>query len=159
MSPPTELNPTSFSSVQWLGETNGHLRLLDQTVLPSQVCYVDCHDVESVWEAIRGLRVRGAPAIGIAAAYGLLLAFDSRQSLEDALIAFREAAERWPPVVRLQSIFLGIGSNESPGESAVEFVKELAEKLLAEARSIHHEDRQMCQRWQVWCQADQRVRP
>lgn len=145
MSPPTELNPTSFSSVQWLGETNGHLRLLDQTVLPSQVCYVDCHDVESVWEAIRGLRVRGAPAIGIAAAYGLLLAFDSRQSLEDALIAFRKAAERLatsrPTAVNL---FWALDRMNRLASQPLNSSKELAEKLLAEARSIHHEDRQMC---------------
>jgi methylthioribose-1-phosphate isomerase len=53
---------------------NGTLRLLDQTLLPGDFRYVDTDDWREVSEAIRQLRVRGAPLIGIAAAYGLALA-------------------------------------------------------------------------------------
>ena len=53
----------------------GELRLLDQTRLPHAEVYVRCKDIETVYEAIANLRVRGAPAIGIAAAYGLRLPF------------------------------------------------------------------------------------
>jgi len=49
------------------------LKLLDQTKLPSNVTYLTCSDYRQVATAIRGLQVRGAPAIGIAAAYGLVL--------------------------------------------------------------------------------------
>ena len=50
-----------------------HLELIDQTLLPTEFVTIECGDVEAVWEAIKMLRVRGAPAIGIAAAYGVTL--------------------------------------------------------------------------------------
>src|SRR4051794_1760886 len=52
---------------------DGFLRLLDQTLLPGSVAYRDCRTPEDVREAIVQLRVRGAPAIGVAAAYALVL--------------------------------------------------------------------------------------
>src|SRR5262245_31935399 len=60
-------------TLEWIGGTDGFLRLLDQTRLPGEVIYRDCRTVEDVWEAIRSLRVRGAPAIGVAAAYGVVI--------------------------------------------------------------------------------------
>lgn len=56
---------------------NGKLRLLDQTKLPNKVEYVDCRTQYEVYSAIKCMQVRGAPAIGIAAAYGLVLAIDN----------------------------------------------------------------------------------
>src|SRR6516162_4902698 len=60
-------------AVQWIGDLPGHLRLIDQTQLPTRVEYRDCRSVEEVWESIRMLRVRGAPAIGVAAALGVVV--------------------------------------------------------------------------------------
>src|ERR1041384_8288185 len=60
-------------TIAWIGDENGFVRLLDQTLLPTRVEYRDCRTVEEVWEAIRSLRVRGAPAIGIAAAMGVVV--------------------------------------------------------------------------------------
>src|SRR3954452_15627874 len=60
-------------TIAWVGDTSGFVRLLDQTQLPTQVEYRDCRTVEEVWEAIRTLRVRGAPAIGVAAAMGVVV--------------------------------------------------------------------------------------
>ncbi|MGE0482091.1 MAG: S-methyl-5-thioribose-1-phosphate isomerase, partial [Phycisphaerae bacterium] len=60
-------------TLEWIGDEDGALRLLDQTRLPGEVVMIDCRDVDAVWEAIRALRVRGAPAIGVAAAYGVYL--------------------------------------------------------------------------------------
>src|SRR5690606_34738572 len=57
--------------IEWRGD---RLRLLDQRLLPQQVDYIDCVDHEAVAAAIHSLAVRGAPAIGIAGAYGLVLA-------------------------------------------------------------------------------------
>src|ERR1700740_1796418 len=68
--------PTPFSAhrtIAWIGDTEGCVRLLDQTLLPTEVQYRDCRTVEEVWEAIRSLRVRGAPAIGVAAAMGVVI--------------------------------------------------------------------------------------
>ncbi|MFO0942604.1 MAG: hypothetical protein U0930_17855 [Pirellulales bacterium] len=61
-------------SLRWIGDEFGYLQLLDQTQLPVLQVQLECRDVETVWEAIKMLRVRGAPAIGISAAYGVLLA-------------------------------------------------------------------------------------
>ncbi|MBS4912785.1 MAG: S-methyl-5-thioribose-1-phosphate isomerase [Veillonella sp.] len=58
-------------SINWTGE---ELILLDQTKLPGEEVYIHCTDWRQVGEAIKKLRVRGAPAIGVAAAYGLILA-------------------------------------------------------------------------------------
>lgn len=58
--------------IRWLPE--GRLLLLDQTRLPREEAYVECADERQVAEAIASMRVRGAPAIGIAAAYGMALA-------------------------------------------------------------------------------------
>src|SRR5438128_4966036 len=60
-------------TIAWIGGADGFVRLLDQTLLPTQVQYRDCRTVEEVWEAIRILRVRGAPAIGVAAAMGVVV--------------------------------------------------------------------------------------
>src|SRR5262249_11895915 len=57
----------------WWDERAALLRLLDQTLLPGRCEVLACVQVEDVAEAIRTLRVRGAPAIGVAAAYGLAL--------------------------------------------------------------------------------------
>ena len=64
---------TSLETVRWLGGTNGVLELIDQTLLPGELRRIQLRDVESVWEAIKSLHVRSAPAIGIAASYGVVL--------------------------------------------------------------------------------------
>ena len=53
---------------------NDALRLIDQTLLPEEYKFITCRDVGTVAEAIVSLRVRGAPAIGVAAAYGVVIA-------------------------------------------------------------------------------------
>ena len=58
----------STETLRWVGGVDGHLQMVDQTLLPTQFTEIDCRDVETVWEAIKMLRVRGAPAIGIARA-------------------------------------------------------------------------------------------
>src|SRR3954453_24060301 len=60
-------------TIQWVGDVGGCVPLIHPTLLPSVLQNRDCRTVEEVWEAIRSLRVRGAPAIGIAAAMGVVL--------------------------------------------------------------------------------------
>lgn len=62
---------TPVPTLEWTG---GCLRLLDQRLLPFQEVYIECRRVETLAEAIRALAVRGAPAIGLAAGYGAVLA-------------------------------------------------------------------------------------
>ena len=73
--------------IQTLKWEDDALVLLDQTRLPGEVTYLSCKDVETVAEAIRELRVRGAPAIGVAAAYGAVIGAREGAELEPA--AFR----------------------------------------------------------------------
>jgi len=60
-----------FRTIEWKGD---HIRILDQRRLPGEVRYLDCWDVSSVVKAIRTMAIRGAPAIGVAAAMGIALA-------------------------------------------------------------------------------------
>lgn len=63
-------------AARWVGEEEPGgpaMRVLDQTRLPTEEVVVDCRDVDTLAEAIRSLRVRGAPAIGVAGAYGVVL--------------------------------------------------------------------------------------
>ena len=60
----------AIETIKWV---NGSARIIDQTKLPGRLEYIDCRDVETMWQAIKRLSVRGAPAIGVAAAFGVLL--------------------------------------------------------------------------------------
>lgn len=132
-------------SVQWIGDERGFLRLLDQTRLPVETVLLDCGDVAAVWEAISMLRVRGAPAIGIAAAYGVLLAKGVGDSLQDQRSAYRSAAEYLatsrPTAVNL---FWALDRMISVAEKVYTSRNEMVKAMLREARSIHEQDRQMC---------------
>ncbi len=136
-------------TIQWIGGPDGFVRLLDQTLLPTKLEYRDCHKVEEVWEAIRSLRIRGAPAIGIAAAMGVVLGmqnFQDRQrgaftkKLGDVTAYLRTSR---PTAVNL---FWALERMEKHVQPWLE--KEPAGKLinllLQEALAIEEEDRQRC---------------
>src|SRR5262245_32505812 len=77
-----------IETLRWVGDERGHLVLVDQTRLPVELVERECRDVEAVWEAIKQLRVRGAPAIGIAGAYGVVLGTQSAASpIQDAFFS------------------------------------------------------------------------
>jgi methylthioribose-1-phosphate isomerase len=78
----------TLRAVQWLGD---RLHLLDQRKLPFEEAWIDCHDAGEVAHAIRDLVVRGAPAIGIAAAWGVVLAAQRGDDLDAALVTLRAA--------------------------------------------------------------------
>jgi len=69
--------------------------MIDQTRLPVELIEIDCRDIEAVWEAVKMLRVRGAPAIGIAAAYGVCLGVQKVVGADEATFFQRlgEAAD------------------------------------------------------------------
>ena len=71
--------PKAPTTLRWTGTA---LDLLDQTHLPQEIIYRRCEDGEAVREAIVKLQVRGAPAIGLAAAWGLALAMNGHDHLE-----------------------------------------------------------------------------
>lgn len=130
------------SAVEWIGEEQGFLQLIDQTLLPGELRLLECKDVDTVWEAIKMLRVRGAPAIGISAAYGVVLA--QCQSNESLAQAARRTADYLatsrPTAVNL---FWALDRMRGVVEQHAEN-SQLRKHLLAEARAIHSEDRDMC---------------
>jgi methylthioribose-1-phosphate isomerase len=68
--------PAHVNTVEW---TDGRVRLIDQTALPLEHRVVECASYEEVAEAIRSMKVRGAPAIGVTAAYGMVLGASAYQ--------------------------------------------------------------------------------
>lgn len=144
-----------MKTLEWIGDTVGHLRLIDQTRLPTEETYFDCHTLEQTHDAIRRLVVRGAPAIGIAAAYGVCVAVaeadrsgaggDDADARTAALNAIDYLATSRPTAVNLfwaLDRMRGVVAGEQ--DVAGEQVGSLADRLLREAIAIHDEDRQMC---------------
>ena len=60
----------AIETIKWV---KGSARIIDQTKLPTKLQYIDCRDAKRMWWAIKRLEVRGAPAIGVAGAFGVLL--------------------------------------------------------------------------------------
>ncbi|PKO20441.1 MAG: S-methyl-5-thioribose-1-phosphate isomerase [Chloroflexi bacterium HGW-Chloroflexi-1] len=85
----------TFRSIEWV---NGVVRMLDQRQLPHKTVYLDYTDCQSVATAIRDMVIRGAPAIGAAAAYGL--AVTAARSSADAVAALRAELETAADVLR-----------------------------------------------------------
>jgi methylthioribose-1-phosphate isomerase len=82
-----------YYSIRWVG---GVVRMLDQRLLPKEIKYLDFTQVDEVAEAIREMVIRGAPAIGAAAAYGLALAAKNSEAMnvEQFLIELINAADK-----------------------------------------------------------------
>ncbi|AMV39675.1 S-methyl-5-thioribose-1-phosphate isomerase [Planctomyces sp. SH-PL62] len=142
-------DPGVFRTVHWVGDAAaGRLRMIDQTRLPSQFVEIDCDDVESVWGAIKRLSVRGAPAIGVAAAYGAVIGARSGDHADPGAIreALRTAAAHLrtsrPTAVNL---FWALDRMEAAADAAIREPRgPLLERLLDEAHAIAREDRAMC---------------
>ncbi len=83
----------AYETLRWVGGTDGCLQLLDQRKLPHNIEYICCRSVEQVREAICTLAVRGAPAIGVAAAYGFVLALQTVSSNRRAFTLIDETAD------------------------------------------------------------------
>ncbi|MET0226406.1 MAG: S-methyl-5-thioribose-1-phosphate isomerase [Dokdonella sp.] len=117
----------SIRAVLWQGDA---LRLLDQRRLPHEETYVDCHAAGEVATAIHDLVVRGAPAIGIAAAWGVVLAAQREPKRLDAALALLRAAR--PTAVNLMWALDRMRRAIAGGADA--------EALALEAQAIQDED-------------------
>ncbi len=133
--------------VEWIGDAkSGYLRLLDQTLLPAEKTFVDCKDAQTVSEAIRRLAVRGAPAIGVAAGYGMVVAAQSVPDGDDFLAGLEAkgdylSASR-PTAVNLSWAVKRILARAQRTVDAD--CDEIRRAILEEARAIHAEDEAMC---------------
>lgn len=139
---------TPVPTLHWVGDLSGCLRLIDQTRLPIEFLEIDCSTVETVWEAIRQLRVRGAPAIGVAAAYGVCVGLQTALAADESAFFARltEVCDYLttsrPTAVNL---FWALNRMKSAGEALRgRTSREIAGELLQEAHRICQEDQQMC---------------
>ena len=134
-----------FVTVTWT--SSGTVRLIDQTRLPTEEVYVECQTVEEVADAIRSMRVRGAPAIGVTAAMGLALGaqtvsagtfkefFKTLEGMASLLTQTRPTAVNLAWAVRR---LLGLVR-----KSRDLSVPEIKAALVAEARAMQEEDIQI----------------
>ncbi len=149
-SPITSSLPFPFPVVSW---DDGAVVLIDQTLLPAELAWRRCHDIPSLCQAIVELAVRGAPAIGVAAAHGLALAWNLAHEQTGGDVArmvpvfqsYRaELAATRPTAVNL---FWALNRSGSLAEKMVATgasAAEIGTALLAEAVAIRDEDVNMC---------------
>ncbi|MBA7636804.1 Methylthioribose-1-phosphate isomerase [subsurface metagenome] len=156
-------------AVKWVGGVDGFLELVDQRRLPAEFVKVECRNIEALFEAIKTLAVRGAPAIGVSAAYGLVLAMQkltSSSGLQQGLKVLAQSAESLsssrPTAVNLFWALERVRrkaqefAGSQPGATSQELQSAalgtpfggrlLAEAVLAEANAIYQEDVEMCRR-------------
>ena len=135
------------TTIEW---RHDHVRMIDQTLLPGELVHLEITDLEVLAEAIKSLRVRGAPAIGIAAAFGVLLGLKKFEgdSQPDFFTHLRETVSflngTRPTAVNLSwatSRMLSVA--EQNRSKPVEDIKEI---LAQEALKIWEEDRKTCRR-------------
>jgi len=136
-----------FEPVAPISWCNGQVEIIDQTRLPEELVIIRPRTVEEIWEAIKKLRIRGAPAIGIAGALGLYLAVkDSRAGDKaDFQVELEQAAaylaSSRPTAVNLFWALNRVQQAVAAATGDIPFLKEL---VLKEALSIRDEDEQMC---------------
>ncbi|MBL8852319.1 MAG: S-methyl-5-thioribose-1-phosphate isomerase, partial [Planctomycetaceae bacterium] len=134
-------------TLRWVGGVDGSLMLLDQTLLPGEVREIECRSSADVWEAIRSLRVRGAPAIGVAAAYGVVIGL--QPALHDAVMFETHLAETVEYLATSRptavNLFWALDRMRRVAEDSVPLApRDRAVRLLSEAQAIEREDREMC---------------
>ncbi len=143
----TSADPSAVKSISWIGNS---LYMLDQTRLPNEVAVEEYTSVEQVWEAIKRLKVRGAPAIGVAAAYGLVVAMRGNAGLSRT--AFLNELEKQaayldssrPTAVNLHWALTRVANCANASDASTG--AGLLEAITREAEAIHQEDIELCRR-------------
>ncbi len=136
-----------MTSIEWVA---GKVRFIDQTRLPADEILVETSDYRVVGDAIRQLKIRGAPAIGVAAAFAVLLAvrdqsIASRKEFEKELNSAMEfLSQTRPTAINLFSALTRMkGAYLSAGRADLAFIRD---RLLSEARAIQEEDKEACRK-------------
>lgn len=135
----------SFQSIRW---EDDHLTILDQTFLPDREVYIDLDSVGQVWDAIKKQKVRGAPVIGIAGAYGLY--FGVQDLPDSAFQTFYSEAQRIADYIKTaQPTVMNLSWSLKRMLTTIYAFKEepipdIKEKMLETAITIHNEDRRIC---------------
>ena len=134
-------------TIEWV---NGKVRIIDQTLLPEKCIFLDIDDVADLGEAIHTLRVRGAPAIGIAAAMGVVLAAHGYPGDDNGVLVHgaREVISYLrttrPTAVNL---FWALDRMEKVLDRVqTEPAEDIRKRLLKEALTIWEDDRSICRK-------------
>lgn len=127
----------NFATLELL---DGKLKFIDQTKLPVQEEYAVTDNYERIAEAIECLEIRGAPAIGIAAAYALALAMKNTSSEETFYKAYKRLAATRPTAVNLFWALDLIKSEYEKNKSNAD----LYSLLIKKAKDIHQDDIEKC---------------
>ena len=134
--------------VETINWKNGRIRYIDQTLLPGRLKFVECDNIPKLWKAIKTLAIRGAPAIGIAGALGVVLGANSCKTesrsvfLRDLRRQIKYLASSRPTAVNL---FWALARMESVAESNIgKPVSAIRRLLLKEALQILEDDRNAC---------------
>jgi methylthioribose-1-phosphate isomerase len=144
-----------FETLKWIGGVDGYLEITDQRKLPGEFIKLQCRDVAQLCEAIKTLAVRGAPAIGVAAGYGLCLAMQELKlsaGLNEAISYLSKSAEylaKSRPTAA--NLFWALERIRKCADNFVEENKnaalaELSEVIFTEADAIYREDVDMCEK-------------
>jgi methylthioribose-1-phosphate isomerase len=133
-------------TIRWVGDLDGAIEMIDQTLLPGELKVISIRDVETLWEAIKNLRIRGAPAIGVAAAMGVVLGIrdaTSKQAFFEKLHHTCDyLASSRPTAVNL---FWALDRMKARAEQDRDRgLDELKAVMLQEARTIRNEDAAIC---------------
>ncbi|MFC1453708.1 S-methyl-5-thioribose-1-phosphate isomerase [Verrucomicrobiota bacterium] len=140
-------------TIEWVPEQKGKIipgfvRMIDQTLLPGKLEFLEIHEVAEIWTAIKTLQIRGAPAIGIAAAFGVVLAAQNSKSsdvagiMTDIISAADHLASSRPTAINL---FWALERMKKKALGAKALPVDELKKLLAfEAVAIFEEDRKIC---------------
>jgi len=139
-------------TLRWRGDArSGHLELLDQTLLPGRIRVIRIRTVDALVDAIRRLAIRGAPALGVAGAYGVVLAVresgDARSSsrfLERMAVGAGEVALARPTAVNLRDGTLGAYRAAFLAYGRGARTPAIAAAALREAKRLHAEDAGFC---------------
>jgi methylthioribose-1-phosphate isomerase len=134
----------TFSPIRW----DGGLKLLDQTRLPTEEVWLDCDTPEDVAAAIYCLSVRGAPAIGVSAAYGLVVGLETHrqgQSLDDRFVEVADFLGKTRPTAVNLRWAIDIGGRVFSQSEGQDDASRIA-SLLGWARQVHAEDIASCRR-------------
>jgi methylthioribose-1-phosphate isomerase len=134
-------------TIEW---RDGAVVMVDQRKLPSEEVYVECRSATEVAKAIKTMVIRGAPAIGVAAAMGLALGVETSKATGTQKLAaeFYKLCELMagtrPTAVNLFWAIDRMKLSFAAGVTAGESVNQIKVRLIAEARAIHDEDVASC---------------
>lgn len=142
----------TVDTIHWEGKRPGFCRIIDQTLLPTETKILDLENVEQMFDAIKRLAVRGAPAIGVAAGYGVLLGIQAHadKPADDVLGRTKETcawlARARPTAVNLFWALERMQARAERDYAAKKNGREIVDGLFDEAHTIWREDREICRK-------------